>query len=206
MNNSARIQAMRSRRARQSQSLDNLQTGTYGTSGEKISWSYYDESAVPATAQTLVQFQTPIGGTKTLAHTNMVAAGQIPQGQKFVVEKIKVMYRSVSGVSTPAEANELMAFMDRAIIQFKISNKAPMMQAKLSDVMGLSLMAPITGTGGTASFSQGVFTGEWKLHTPITVGALTPFQVEIVLNDVPAASVVADILTTSLKGTLIRAL
>jgi hypothetical protein len=192
-------------RQRQTEALDKLSAGTYGTTGEVLNWSYYDETDVPATAGTISLFQIPVGGTKTIAKTNMSTAGQIPTGQKFIVSAIKVMYRSKDGVSTPAEANELNALFDNTIIQFRISNKAPMMQVKLSELMGMSLLSSAHGTAGAVT-QYGVFGGVWKMKKGITLAGLTPFSVEVINVSTPAASVASDTLTISLHGTLIRAL
>lgn len=187
--------------------LRNLQDGSYSSQGEKITWTYYDEANVPAVAGTVQYFQNPISGTKTIGQTNMVSAGQMPQGQKMNVEEIHVQYRSKDGITTIADQLAVNKFLDRAILQFKISNKAPMIQVKLSEILGLSMMTPTQAGAGSIAMPQvNLFTGKRKLNTPITLASLTPFNVELVLPDVPDASIVDDVITVNLNGTLIRAL
>lgn len=197
--------ARRKMNERKSDALETLQRGSYGTTGEKIAWKYYDEATVPATAGTVTMFQIPQSGTKGIDQTNMVQSGAIPQGQKFIVTHLDVMYRSKDGVATPVEANALNAVLDRTIVTLVINNKAPMLQVKLSSLLGMSLMCPNTGTAGTVS-QFGVFSGSWKLKTPLVLAGLVPFKTELVNVSAPDASVQGDFITVELCGTLYRAL
>lgn len=206
-----RMQKMMERRIarrhdeRNTRALETLQRGSYGSTGERLAWKYYDETTVPTVAGVVNMFQVPQSGTKGIEQTNMVQSGSVPQGQKFVVKSLEIMYRSKDGVATPAEANELNAILDRTIVTLVINNKAPMVQMKLSSLLGASLMCPNTGTAGAVS-QFGTFSGKWKLATPVVLAGLVPFKVEVINTAVPATSVQGDFITISLCGTLYRAL
>lgn len=202
---------MNQRAVQQNRALEALQAGTYGATGEKLSWVYYDTAPVPAAAGAVQMFQTPISGTKTISETNMVTGGQIPQGQKFVINSIAMAYKSNTESTTIAELNEFYTLLNTAIVQIKISNKAPMLQIKLNELMGVQFMnaaaiAASAALGGISTSQANIFTGVWKLKTPIVIGSLTPFAVELIFPTAPATSVQSDIITASLRGTLIRAL
>lgn len=74
---------------------------------EAIGNTLYDSAAYAAAGQnTLTFFQNPVGsGTKTLSDTNMVAAGQLPANQEFLIESIEVLFFP----TTPTVAAQLPA-------------------------------------------------------------------------------------------------
>jgi hypothetical protein len=70
-------------------------------------WELYDRVAYPTGGQTNLDFfQVPQGGAKTLADTNMEAAGQMPAPKSFFLTDIQVFFLSgfapsaVLGVAT----------------------------------------------------------------------------------------------------------
>lgn len=72
------------------QSFDVNRRGEY----EGIRQSFYDSATYAAAGQTQLQFfQVPKGqSSKTIADTNMVSAGQLPQPQNFLVESLEIYF------------------------------------------------------------------------------------------------------------------
>lgn len=193
--------------ASRAKALNRMQQGTYTADGEGIDWRYYDTVTIPSTSQTLNMFTVAQGGNKTLADTNMTLNGQIPNGQHFTITDIRITYRSTTGLVSLAEMNEMNAFLDTSVFEFTILNKYPMLQTKVSDIIGMGLIAPVVVAAGNADNSQmGLFTATFKLKTPITVAGLTSFKCPITLTAAPAASVVGDSMTVYLGGRLVRSL
>jgi|WetSurMetagenome_2_1015567.scaffolds.fasta_scaffold384870_2 hypothetical protein len=190
-----------------SKALNRLQQGTYTNDGEGIDWKYYDTLAIPTTAQTMQFFTVGQGGTKTIADTNMTLNGQIPNGQHMKITHIRATYRSATGIVSLAEQLDLNTFVDTSVLEFVILNKSPMLQTKMSDIMGLSMMAPVAVTTGSYASSQfGIFSSTYRLRTPIILAGLTSFKVPLTLTQTPPTSVQGDSLALYLGGRLVRTL
>jgi hypothetical protein len=190
-----------------SRAMNRLQQGTYSSEGEGIDWKYYDTLPVAASTAQMQFFTVGQGGTKTLADTNMTLNGQIPNGQHMKIDHIRLTFRSLTGVTTLAEALAIQNFLDTAVLEFTILNKSPMLQTKLSDIIGMSLMAPVSQAAGAVTSSEfGVLSATYKLKTPIILAGLTSFKCPVTITQTPDASLVGDVVTMYLGGRLVRSM
>lgn len=198
------------KRAGKIQALNNLGTGTYSTGGEKVHWEYYDRIALLNTTTVQDMFVTPTGqGTKTLADTNTSIGGLLPQGQNFVIRSLAVQYIAKTAITTGAPIQKINEWIDNTIVEFLISNKAPMFQLPLSRILGQSFTTDATMAAATSTMPSqyGVFNGVYKLGgLPLVLAAQTPFKVRFTSITANDASINADQVRLSLCGTLTRAI
>ncbi len=121
-------------------SLSDLQQYDVNRRGEYegIRQSFYDFTTYAAAGQTQLQFfQQPRGqGGKTIADTNMAAAGQLPQPQHFLVESVEIyLYPGVNPViedTAIAESefsNDMYAVSKSGSLNFFIGSKTYLEEA-----------------------------------------------------------------------------
>lgn len=190
----------------ESSAINTLQQGTYGASGEVLDWSYYDSMPLLSTVTSTRLFTVQLGQAgKTLANTNLTSSGQIPQGQRFTIRAIKVMYKTAA-VKATAVVQAYYDFLANTSLQFIIPNKGPMGQWNLLELMGVASAFALTPTaaGDNIPLISPRFHGISPLNTPLTLAALTPFYVEITQHTAGAATLDGDRLIVSLMGTLVR--
>lgn len=186
--------------------LDKVAVGTYGTEGDELDWSYYDEAIIAAATLTHRLFTTPLGsGGKTLDQTNLTIAGQIPQGQLLDVRAIKVMYTSAAAKGT-AGVQDMYTLFTRTTVTIKLQNKESMGQWTLQELMGASTLVALTPTaaGDNIPLIQPKYHGVFPLNKKIVLAALTPFEVTINHHAAPAATAANDRLKVALAGILTR--
>jgi hypothetical protein len=188
------------------QAIDRLQRGTFGASGEKLDWSYYDRVVLVSTTTTTRLFTVQLGASgKTLADTNLTQSGQIPQGQLFRIKSIKTFYVTNA---TRATANVQMIYdvLKNTSVQIIIPNKGPMGQWSLMELMGASTLIAVTPTaaGDNIPVIQPRYHGIFPLNIPMTLAALTPFYVEVTHHTAPNAALNDDRIYVSLSGMLVR--
>jgi len=188
------------------QALLNTQVGTYGTEGEQLDWSYYDEADIAAATLTHRLFTTPLGQAgKTLANTNLTLAGQIPQGQLLDVRAIKVFYTSNAARAT-ADVQSLYTLLNTTTLSVKLSNKETMGQWTLQELMGTAILFDMVPTvpGDNIPLVSPKFHGIFPLNKKIILAALTPFEVTMIHHVAPAAALADDRIKVSLSGILTR--
>lgn len=188
------------------EALENLQTGTYGVEGEKLDWSYYDTAVLAAATQVHRLFTNPLGaGGKTLDFTNLTIAGQIPQGQQIITRAIKVFYRSIA-VKATAAVQALYDLFSTTTVQVKLQNKETMGIWTLQELIGSASLFAVTPTvaGDNIPMIQPKFHGIFPLNNPITLAALTPFEVTVSHHSAVDALLAGDHLKIALCGTMIR--
>ena len=188
------------------EALDNVGVGTYGTEGDQLDWSYYDEAIIQAATLTHRLFTTPLGsGGKTLDQTNLTIAGQIPQGQLLDVRAIKVMFTSAAAKAT-AGVQDLYTFLRRTTISVKLQNKETMGQWTLQELLGANFNVALTPTaaGDNIPLISPKFHGVFPLNKKIILAALTPFEVTVIHHVAPAATMANDSLKIALAGILTR--
>lgn len=186
--------------------LDKVAVGTYGTEGDELDWSYYDEALIAVATLTHRLFTTPLGsGGKTLDQTNLTIAGQIPQGQLLDVRAIKIMYTSASAKGT-AGVQDFYNLLARTTVSVKLQNKESMGQWTLQELLGASTLIALTPTvaGDQIPIIEPKFHGVFPLNKKIVLAALTPFEVTIAHHAAPAATTVGDRLKVALSGILTR--
>lgn len=186
--------------------IQNLQAGTYGASGEKLDWSYYDRVVLLSTTTVNRLFTVQLGASsKTLADTNLTQSGQIPQGQRFTIRALKVSYVTNAARAT-ANVQQYYDVLKNTSVQFIIPNKGPMGQWGLWELLGASSLFALTPTaaGDNIPVIQPRFHGVFPLNTPIVLAALTPFYVEVTHHTATNAALDNDRIYVSLNGTLVR--
>lgn len=188
------------------EALDKVGVGTYGTEGDELDWSYYDEAIIQAATLTHRLFTTPLGtGGKTLDQTNLTIAGQIPQGQLLDVRAIKVFFTSSAAKAT-AGVQDLYTFLTRTTVSVKLQNKETMGQWTLQELLGASTLVAMTpaAAGDNIPMIQPKYHGVFPLNKKIVLAALTPFEVTIIHHAAPAATMANDRLKIALAGILTR--
>lgn len=185
------------------------QRGTYSKYGEKLDYSYFDTIALTATGTDYAFFQSPIGqGGKTLVDTNMTLGSQVPQGQKFKVRAIKVAYLS-SAIKAAANEQTFYSFLRTSVIRIFITGKDAIYSKPLSEVVGIPIawcQQDLAAAGAASHASFGRFVGIDVLNVPITLAALTNFEVRLTCTAVGAGSIlIGDYVRISLAGILRRA-
>jgi hypothetical protein len=186
--------------------LDRVGVGTYGTEGDVLDWTYYDEEVIAVATLTTRLFTTPLGsGGKTLDQTNLTQAGQIPQGQLFDVRAIKIMYTS-GAVKATAGVQELYTLLTRTTLSIKLGNKETMGQWTIQELLGANTLIALTPTaaGDNITIIQPKYHGVFPLNQKIVLAALTPFEVTVVHHVAPGATTATDRMKVCLSGILTR--
>ncbi len=184
------------------------ENGSYSkTAAEVLDFSYYD-TMVMATG-TLLQrlFITPLGqGGKSLADTNMVSAGQLPQGQNFKIYNFKVFYCSFGGAFATADINFWYQMLSTTTFEFIVPGKDNLGQWTLWEMIGESTMISLVPTvaGDNIPLNQPRYGGVFPLNKPIKIGAVQSFEVRIQHHVAPNAVLDDDKLFISLNGRLVR--
>lgn len=188
------------------EALQTIGAGSYGTQGDMLDWSYYDEAVIAVATLTHRLFTNPLGSSgKTLDQTNLTVAGQIPQGQKLITHAIKVMYTS-NAAKTTAAIQEFYTLLARTTISIKLQNKETMGLWTLQELLGAATLVAATPTvaGDNIPIIQPKFHGVFPLNKKLVLAALTPFEVTVTHHAAPGATTAGDRLKVSLSGILSR--
>lgn len=191
--------------------LQSLQRGSYSNLGEKLDYSYYDTLTIAAAGTEFSLFQNPIGSgatPKTLSDTNMTMGGMIPQGQKLRIRAIRAEYLT-HAVKATADIIILYNWLRAVTVRFFITGKDALYSKPLTELMGIPILFNVTPTAAGDNLlisSMGRFLGINVLNVPITLAAMTNFEVRINYpTALGAVSIVGDFLRISLGGILVRA-
>lgn len=175
----------------------------------------YDYQVYPAAgALNFTFFQTPIGqGGNTLSDTNMLASGQVPKGQTFVITAVQVeLYPSGDDIADPADLDVFLrdyynVVTANARLELTIGSKPYLRQGpliKFPPAQKIQAQASV-GTGNAAdvgiSFAQGV--GVPFEIVPLTLTSNQNFDVAINFDAVQAIANEGKIGVT-LQGYLFR--
>jgi hypothetical protein len=191
-----------------------LNLGAYNGTAEFLQWELYDRVTITAADVTAAKkdyvfFNGTTGTTKTLADTNMEGSRQMPQGQHMEAKAIQIqIFKQSNTPPTEAEMVELLKFIDNAVISVGIANKAPMLQATLSRILGMSLTAITTNTVVTtsdATFRQ-ISNGQYVLNIPIVLPALISFDVKLGFGAAVTTPLVDWSIRFGFQGAMIRGL
>ena len=180
------------------------------TAMEILTYSYYDRMKIDGATPRLVNrlFQTPLGQAgKTLADTNIPNAGQLPQGQSFVVEALKIFYLSRTAKAT-ANVQQIYTLLQDTVLEMIVPGKDNLGQFTLDEILGASTLIAMTPTaaGDNIPMIQPNYVGVKRLKKPWTIGAVQSFEVR--LTTVAATSMPdalsGDYIKIALCGTLSR--
>lgn len=188
------------------EALQKVGVGTYGTEGDQLDWSYYDEAIIAAATLTHRMFTTPLGtGGKTLDQTNLPLAGQIPQGQLLDVRAVKVSYTTSAAKGTAA-VQDFYTLLTRTTLSIKLQNKETMGQWCLQELFGSNSLFALTPTaaGDNIPVIEPRFHGIFPLNKKIILAALTPFEVTLIHHAAPTATLANDRFKFYLSGILTR--
>jgi hypothetical protein len=191
-----------------------LKLGAYNGTAEFLQWELYDRvtftaADVTAAKKDYIFFNGTAGTTKQLSDTNMEGSRQMPQGQHLEAKAIQIqIFKQSNTPATETEMTELLKFIDNAVLTVGIANKAPMLQAALSRVLGMSLTAFVTNTVVTTSDStfRQISNGQYVLNIPIVLPALVSFDVKLALADAVTTPLVGWSVRFGFQGAMIRGL
>lgn len=188
--------------------LVGMQRGTYGSGGEKLDWTYYDRFILDGTTPTLEHrlFTIPLGQAgKTLADTNLTQSGMIPQGQHFTVHALKPMILGITTMPT-IDVHLLYTILERLTVEIILPGKDSMGTWTWQEIQGCCTMIDLTPTvpGDNIPLIQPRYHGIFPLNTPLTLAALTPFEVRCRHHAAPSADLDGMKFKLGLSGTLRR--
>jgi len=178
--------------------------GTYSAGGDEIDWSYYDTNAVPAAVGQVRYFVNPVGaGGKTIADTNMIAAGQIPKAQHHRVTHLKVFYTTAAAHGT-ADVQNFYTLLKNTVVEFIIANKYYYGQWCLQELFGVASLFALTpsAAGDNIPLVSPRFHGILPFNTPIQLAENTNFELKVTYTVTPGGYTPTDKLMLSLYGKL----
>lgn len=183
--------------------LDNLQQGSHGRSGEVISYSLYDTYLLVSTSAGYSFFKVPLGqGTpaKTMADTNNMLAGVMPQGQRLTVESIKFIIDTPAAMTDALQKN-LFDMLFNTTLEIYLPGKDNLGIWTLAELTGLHLLMPLAATynGPTTTFFC-----NFRLSVPVILAAQCTFEGRMVHHVAPSAYIDNTKLKMSWAGTLER--
>lgn len=189
--------------------LRSMAQGSYGKGIEIIDWVYYDTLVLNAAVNQTTMFQVPVNGAAgvNLARTNMVAAGQIPTGQNFVVQAIRTLVFKPTLSVLDQDMQDLNNMLANTTMEFMIANKPSMLTLCVSDLLGPSLLQQYVAPAATVTSPQSLsprFHGVWPLNTPLVLAATVHFEYLVTHRVAVAASVTNTWLKIGLLGKLAR--
>lgn len=186
---------------------------------EQVAWSLFDYTTYAAAGQTQLQFfQNPVGqGGKTFVDTNMVAAGQVPSGQNFVVQSVHIEFfpgenpEHVSGVAETNDfTNDTYAVMKSGLLTFTIGSKPYLNEGPIGNFPPTFRMAGHVAYATTVAAQQNAIdyssmAGEKHDIIPLLLTSNQNFLVTLNWPAVVALpSAVAARIGVRLKGILLR--
>lgn len=209
----------------------NAHRSALGNTQDVVFWPIFDSVSYPAAGSlSLTFFTSPIGqgtttapgatGTKTLADTNMYAAGQLTKGNEFFMIAQELMLfpgadvgRGVTAFALAGDfANDTMDVGKSGVLTLQVgSNRqfiqdGPLMLFPPSVRLGGFSAIGYTNTAGTQSMAEvtyAVWAGDPYQITPIYIEATQGFQEFIQWPALVTISATAR-LWSRLKGYLIR--
>lgn len=176
------------------------------TAAEVLDFSYYDTIKLDTTVLTHRLYVVPLGQAgKTLADTNMILAGLLPQGQNMTVRAIKFFFAAQQQYAT-VNVLQYYQMIKQTTLEFIVPGKENLGQWNLQEITGMPATIPVTPTvaGDNEPLMQGRFHGVFPLNRPIRIGATQAFEVRIQHHVAPNVALDDDLMMISLYGKLIR--
>lgn len=187
------------------QQMLSLEGGTYKPgSGQILEWTYYDRFTLAAATQKFKMFQEAINqGNKTLADTNMIRGGAIPQAQHFVIHNIFCsLYPNAN--EAVGDWPDITNFLQETVLEFNIANKSPQGQWTLDEIFGSALPGAFdVSTPASEIIARSPFSGHKPLNEPIVLAAQTTFDVTVELLTASDAALDGFKFRVNLQGELV---
>lgn len=137
---------------------------------EAITQPLYSYQLYPAAGATnLVFFQTPASGTVTGEDTNMLAAGQLPGPQKFLIQGIGIDFLSGLAASTLGADTANSQFADAYAILKRGRCRLVIGTKEYLEIAPLMALPPRSHMGGVAAVTSAT-TAAASLQTLISTG------------------------------------
>lgn len=188
--------------------LERMQSGTQMSMGEKIDWTYYDTIIVANAVRTHRMFTVALGGgapAKTLAETNMMVQGLLPQGHKLYTKALKVFYTAPVGMDSE-NIQMIYDWIEKTTIEIKPSGKDSLGTWKLIELFGSPLQLAIIPTvpGDNIPINNSRIVGILPLNKVLILAALASFEVRLETHFVQNAELDGARFTFGLNGRLDR--
>lgn len=184
--------------------------GSYSDSRDVILHTLFDTRYFGSTISDYTYFVQPVGsawrvGSKTSNETNMNSAGQLPNGQSFIVKRIGCYLISHIASDEVNAADVVQAYvniMQSSLFELRIAGREYDFQAHgtkfLPNLIAASDAATSTPTHA-ARFGDVISSGWVPLRdTPIVIGELVNFSVHQEVQN-PDTTVKSDILDANAK-------
>ena len=167
-------------------------------------YDYQDKTAAGVSQQRF--FQVPIGqSSKTIADTNMSLAGQLPEGQSFLVTGLQVEFfpdLDVTGTDASAYIDDVLDFYKGGALRFTIGSKAWVEQGNLMKFAPVNRLGVDSSTTvGTDRYAIGFATGREFAVAGLKIPSSQNFNVELL--ELPTTTTTGKI-GVSLNGYLYR--
>ena len=184
-----------------------LERGTYGNSGEKMDWTYYDTMKIDNTVATYDFYSIPNGQQgKNLADTNFPLSSVMPSTENFNVFALKVWFVTDDDLDTD-NRQMIYTMFERTTVEIKIGGKDSMGTFKLIELFGTSSLIALTPTvaGDNIPLIQPSFKGIMPINNRLTLAASTPFRVRLTHWTLPNEDLKDCKIVFGMNGTLFRA-
>jgi hypothetical protein len=188
--------------------LERMQSGTQMSMGEKIDWTYYDTVTIANAIARHRMFTVALGGgvpAKTLAETNMLVQGLLPQGHKLFTKALKVFYTAPTGMDSE-NVQMIYDWIEKTTIEIKPSGKDSLGTWKLIELFGSPLQIAVIPTvpGDNIQQNQSRVVGIMPLNKTLILAALASFEVSLETHFVQNAELDGARFTLGLNGQLDR--
>jgi hypothetical protein len=187
--------------------------GSYSGAADIQDHVWYDTLTMSAATEYLFFQQGQQAGSKPLQDTNLLANGQLPNGQEFVIHSIGVHLQAGvrTGATVPAIVDAFYGLLENSTIQFRIAGRE--FDLEIPGSVYLPSVSASASTAGANTISRvGDFNNKsWLgLKTPIVIGELVSFNLKMAASSNASAYLTTLAATTAsrmkwmLRGTLRR--
>lgn len=185
-----------------------VESGTFSNQGELLDWAYRDTEKLASTINSYSLFigssTFAAGGTKTAADRNFKLS-QFPSNEKQLVQAIKFYYVSAA-LKNNASQQAVVDFLNGAVLRLAINGKDASIDLTLAELLGLNngiISVPTVAGDNVDSHFTGVTAKAYPLNVPITLAAITQFEITIA-GTAPSALLDGDKIRVALQGKLAR--
>ncbi len=179
---------------------------TYGGNKEKLHWSYYDTLVLNGTKRTHRLFTEGLGGSKTLAYTNMPTSGSIPQMQDYEVKEMKIFYIGLHGKKTEEDLWYCYQMLGDSTLQIKPAGKDSLLTMNLLEVFGITWAVVLEPSvaGNNIPMAGPKYTGVIPINISLFLDRLVNFEILVEHHGPIGNTMDNDRILVSLGGKLDR--